>query len=58
ASVSNSANIAEWFKRYSRKDFLTFINIAKCSPGELRSLLRVNLEVGYIEPQICSKLYN
>ncbi|PSO99400.1 MAG: four helix bundle protein [Cyanobacteria bacterium QS_7_48_42] len=58
ASVSNSANIAEWFKRYSRKYFLTFINIAKWSDGELRSLLRVNFEVGYIEPQIYYQLYN
>lgn len=52
ASVSIPTNIAEGFERYSRKEYLNFLNIAKGSAGELRSLLRVALEVGYLEQQV------
>ena len=49
ASVSIPTNVAEGFERASRKEYLMFLNIAKGSAGELRSLLRVALEVGYLE---------
>ena len=49
AAVSISTNIAEGFERRSRKEYLNFLNIAKASAGETRSLLYVALEVGYIE---------
>ena len=49
ASLSVSNNIAEGFERRSRKEYLNFLNIAKASAGETRSLLYVALEVGYIE---------
>lgn len=49
ASVSISTNIAEGFERRSRKEYLNFLNIAKASAGETRSLLYVAFEVGYIE---------
>ena len=49
ASVSISTNIAEGFERRSRKEYLNFLNIAKASAGETRSLLYVALEVGYID---------
>ncbi len=49
ASVSIPTNIAEGFERYSRKEYVNFLNIAKGSAGEVRSLLRVALEVGYLE---------
>ena len=49
AAVSISSNIAEGFERRSRKEYLNFLNIAKASAGETRSLLYVALEVGYIE---------
>jgi four helix bundle protein len=49
ASVSIPTNIAEGFERFSRKEYLQFLNIAKGSAGELRSLLRVAIEIGYIE---------
>ncbi len=49
ASVSIPTNIAEGFERASRKEYLFFLNIAKGSAGEVRSLLYVALEVGYLE---------
>ncbi|HEX6184703.1 MAG TPA: four helix bundle protein [Pyrinomonadaceae bacterium] len=48
AAVSIPTNIAEGFERSSRKEYLLFLNIAKGSAGEVRSLLRVALEVGYV----------
>lgn len=49
AAVSISTNIAEGFERRSRKEYLNFLNIAKGSSGEVRSLLYVALEVGYLD---------
>ena len=49
ASVSVPTNIAEGFELSSRKEYLRHLNIAKGSAGEVRSLLRVAWEVGYIE---------
>ena len=49
ASVSIPTNIAEGFERSSRKEYLQYLNIAKGSAGEVRSLLRVALEIGHIE---------
>ncbi|MGI9168448.1 MAG: four helix bundle protein [Pyrinomonadaceae bacterium] len=41
--------MAEGFERASRKEYLLFLNFAKGSAGELRSLIRVGLEVGYLD---------
>jgi four helix bundle protein len=49
SSVSIPTNIAEGFERASRKEYLQFLNIAKGSAGEVRSLLRVGLEIGYLD---------
>ena len=49
ASVSVPTNIAEGFELFSRKEYLRHLNIAKGSAGEVRSLLRVAWDVGYID---------
>jgi len=49
ATISISANIAEGFERRSRNEYLNFLNIAKGSSGEVRSLLEVALRVGYLD---------
>ena len=46
AAVSIPTNIAEGFERASRKEYLQYLNFAKGSAGEVRSLLRVALEIG------------
>ena len=51
ASVSIPTNIAEGFERASRKEYLQFLNIAKGSAGEVRSLLYVAFEVGYMQAE-------
>lgn len=48
ASVSIPTNIAEGFERASRKEYLFFLNVAKGSAGEVRSLLCIAFEVGYL----------
>jgi four helix bundle protein len=56
ASVSIPTNIAEGFERASRKEYLQFLNIAKGSAGEVRSLLFVAFEVGYLEAESYEEL--
>ena len=50
AAISITANIAEGFERSSRKEYVNFLNFAKGSTGEVRSLLNVAAELGYLEP--------
>ena len=48
AAVSIPTNIAEGFERASTREYIHFLVIAKGSAGELRSLLQVALEIGYL----------
>ena len=50
AAISIPTNIAEGFERASRKEYVNFLNYAKGSTGEVRSLLNVAAELGYLEP--------
>ncbi|MCX6168924.1 MAG: four helix bundle protein [Ignavibacteriales bacterium] len=58
AAISVMNNIAEGFERGSNKDFVKFLYYSKGSVGEIRSLLNVAVELGYIEPQLYEKLKN
>ena len=48
AAISIMNNIAEGFERGSNKDFVKFLFIARGSAGEIRSMLYVGLDQGYL----------
>jgi four helix bundle protein len=48
ASLSIPTNIAEGYERASRKEYVNFLNFAKGSAGEVRSLLHVASELDYL----------
>ncbi|HBM46001.1 MAG: S23 ribosomal protein [Parcubacteria group bacterium GW2011_GWF2_38_76] len=48
ASVSVMNNIAEGFERRTNKELVNFLYIAKGSCGEVRSMLDLGLELGYV----------
>lgn len=58
AAVSVPTNIAEGFERSFRKKYLHFLSIAKGSAGEIRSLIRVALEINYLGREAYTKMYN
>jgi four helix bundle protein len=50
AAISIPTNMAEGYERASRKEYVNFLNYAKGSTGEVRSLLSVAVELGYLKP--------
>jgi len=58
AALSIPTNIAEGFERASTKEYLNFLNIAKGSAGELRSLLQVATEIGFLEASQHTEMRN
>lgn len=52
ASVSVMSNIAEGYERGSAREFRHFLFIAKASAGEVRSLLYVAHDLGYISQDV------
>jgi len=62
ASYSIMLNIAEGFERGSNKEFANFLNIAKGSAGEVRSILYILKDNQYINESefenLCLKVEN
>ena len=56
AAVSISNNIAEGFDRGTNKEFIRFLNIARSSNNELKSMLYLAEELTYINSDIAQKL--
>lgn len=56
ASVSVMSNVAEGFERNHSREFFNFLGIAKASCAEVRSLLYVALDVGYLERPVFDRL--
>ena len=55
ASISIMNNIAEGFERRTKADFAHFLDIAKGSSGEVRSMLYLAEDRGYIQPQLSNE---
>ncbi|MDQ3802120.1 MAG: four helix bundle protein [Acidobacteriota bacterium] len=58
ASVSIMANIAEGQGRNSDKEFANFLNIAHGSIAETQSHLYIALDLGYLNPDNFTQIYN
>jgi len=56
ASYSIPLNIAEGFERSSNKEFANFVNIAKGSAGEVRTIVYVLLDNEYISKKEAEEL--
>lgn len=58
ASVSVMNNIAEGFERKGNKEFKKFLYISKGSCGEVRSMLYLALDIGYIKKEEFDELFS
>ncbi len=57
ASVSIMNNISEGFERRTNKEIKSFFFIAKGSAGEVRSMLYLSLELGYVKKKDFDEMY-
>jgi four helix bundle protein len=58
AALSVMNNIAEGFERRTRKDFAHFLDQAKGSSGEVRSILHAAQDLAYLESHSAVELRN
>lgn len=58
ASYSIMLNIAEGFERSSNKEFANFLNIAKGSSGEVRTILYILVDNNFINQKEFKDLHN
>ncbi|MFQ5794745.1 MAG: four helix bundle protein [Candidatus Bipolaricaulia bacterium] len=58
AAVSTMSNIAEGFERNSTKEFIQSLYVARGSVAEVRSLLYVASDLGYIAPEDFAEVFN
>ncbi|MEI8248905.1 MAG: four helix bundle protein [Candidatus Taylorbacteria bacterium] len=57
ATCSIMLNIAEGFERTSKREFAYFLNIAKGSAGEVRSILYIMKDVEFINEEEFNQFY-
>ena len=57
AAMSTMNNVAEGFGRFSKKEFVRFLDIAQSSALEVRSMAYVLLDRKYITEEEFTKLY-
>lgn len=57
AAVSIMNNIAEGFERNNNKEYIKFLGYSKGSAGEVRSMLYVAFDLGYISQDSFNTLY-
>ncbi len=57
AAVSIMNNIAEGFERNNNKEYIRFLGYSKGSAGEVRSMLYVATDLGYISQDSFNTLY-
>ena len=56
ASVSVSNNVAEGFNRNSDKEFIRFLNIARASCDEVKSMSYLAMRLGFINEEVRDEL--
>ncbi|MCX6292419.1 MAG: four helix bundle protein [Bacteroidetes bacterium] len=56
AALSTMNNIAEGFSRFSKKDFIKFLDYTVGSSAEIKSMLYVLEDLNYVHPKIIDEL--
>lgn len=57
ASLSTMNNIAEGFAKYSKKEFIRFLNISQSSAAEVKSRLYLITDLNYIKEKKLTDLH-